>query len=257
MTSAAMAGQVVLVTGGGSGIGLAIAEAFLAQSATVFLSDLEARDDLTGDRPSLHQLVADSSQPSQIDAAMKAILERSGRLDVLVNNVGISGPTAAIEDIDIGAWEDTVRVNLTGTFVAMKYAIPIMKSQGSGCIINISTTSVRTGLPDRTAYVASKAGLEGITRNAARELGEFNIRCNAVSPGTIDNARGRRLLAGRAANLGIDLDEAERLTLRHSSMRCWINPSEIGDACVFLASSGAKHITGQLLSVCGNAEWEG
>ena len=150
----------------------------------------------------------------------------------------------------------TIRVNLNGMFYCIKNAVPHMKRQGAGCIINISTTSARTGLPARAAYVAGKVGVLGLAHNVARELGPFNIRCNSVLPGFIDNPRGRGVLAKVAKDRGIPLDQMEAEALQFVSMRTWIQPVEVADAVFFLASEGARHISGQELAVCGNAEWE-
>jgi NAD(P)-dependent dehydrogenase (short-subunit alcohol dehydrogenase family) len=123
-------------------------------------------------------------------------------------------------------------------------------------VINIATASVRTGLPGRMPYVASKQGVMGLTHNAARELGPDNIRCNAILPGLVDNARGRNLVAERAKDRGISAAEVEDDYLRYVSMRCWIDPAEVGDLAVFLASGQARHISGQFIAVDGHMEWE-
>ena len=131
-----------------------------------------------------------------------------------------------------------------------------MKQQGSGCIINISTASAKTGLTYRLPYVASKVGVLGLTHNLARELGEYGIRCNTVLPGLMDNPRGRMLVDKLAAKKGISSEEAENEYVKYISMGTWIQPSEIADAACFLASDAAKHITAQEIAVDGNIEWE-
>ncbi len=131
-----------------------------------------------------------------------------------------------------------------------------MKKQGSGCIINISTGSAKTGLPNRLPYVASKVGVLGLSHNLARELGEFNIRCNTILPGLMDNPRGRGLVSKHAEATGQTEAAAEAEFLKYISMRSWIQPSEIADTAFFLASSEAKHISAQEISVDGNFEWE-
>ena len=131
-----------------------------------------------------------------------------------------------------------------------------MKQARSGVIINISTSSVLTGLPLLAPYVASKTGVLGLTRNAARELGPYNIRCNTILPGLIDNARGRALVQQLADERGQSFAEAETEFLRYVSLRTWIDPGEIGDLALFLASDAARHITAQSIAVDGNVEWE-
>ncbi|MEH3106436.1 MAG: SDR family oxidoreductase [Sphingomonas fennica] len=249
----------VLITAGASGIGLAIADAFLSARSHVHIADLsaDAIDRVRGRHERLTASPCDVGDPVQVAALEEVVADRLGGLDVLVNNAGIGGPRAPIDEISDDAWAATFRVNVTGAFHAIRTFAPWFKRQRSGCIINISSTSARTGLPDRTAYVASKGAMESMTMNLARELGPFNIRCNALLPGSIENERGRRLLADRAARDGISYEAALAERLRFISMRTRIEPSEIGETAVFLASDAARHITGQRLSVCGNAEWEG
>jgi NAD(P)-dependent dehydrogenase (short-subunit alcohol dehydrogenase family) len=183
-------GLRVAVTAAGQGIGRAMAERFTAGGAKVAACDVNG-DLLTAlqrDLPDIHVSVTDVSETAQVEAFFEAASARLGGIDVLVNNAGIGGGRAAIEDIEYDDWNRTVNVNLNGMFYCIKQVAPIMKRQRSGCIVNISTSSVRTGLPYRASYVASKAGVEGLTYNVARELGEFNIRCNAILPGMMARA---------------------------------------------------------------------
>ena len=179
-----------------------------------------------------------------------------GGLDVLVNNAGISGGNFPIEEIDVDEWRRTIDVNLNGMFYCVQNATPYMKAQKSGTIINISTVSVRTGMTNRLPYITSKQGVMGLTHNVARELGPWNIRCNAILPGLIDNKRGRAILARKAEADGKTLEETEEEYLKYISMRCWIEPKEVGDLVVFLSSEKAKHISGQFIAVDGHMEWE-
>jgi len=136
-------------------------------------------------------------------------------------------------------------------FYVVREFVPCLKIQRSGAIINISSTSARTGLPNRTAYIVSKAAVEGLTKNLARELGRFNIRCNSIAPGSIENERGRTLLQQKAEREGVSYQQALDQRLGFISMRSRIEPREIGEAALFLASDKAGHITGQQMSVCG------
>jgi NAD(P)-dependent dehydrogenase (short-subunit alcohol dehydrogenase family) len=142
-------------------------------------------------------------------------------------------------------------------FYCMKQVIPVLRAQQSGCIVNVASTSARTGLPLRSAFVASMAGILGLTQNAARELGPDQVRCNAVLPGVLLDDRSRALVEARARERRISLEEAEAELLSHVSMRSWIEESEVAETVLFLASDRARHITGQTIGVCGNVEWEG
>jgi NAD(P)-dependent dehydrogenase (short-subunit alcohol dehydrogenase family) len=248
----------VLVTGAGAGIGRAIAERFVASGATVHVCDVaeDALHDVARANPSLRATRADVGSARDVAQLFEDATGWMGGLDVLVNNCGIAGPRAFIEDITDEAWHQTLQVNLTGMFYCVRQATPLFKAQGGGCIINLSTTSARTGLPKRLAYVVSKAGVQGLTQNVARELGPWNVRCNAILPGMVDNPRGRRIVASVAADRGVSVAEMEAEFLQFVSMRTWVEPGEIGELAVFLASPGGRHISGQMIGVCGNTEWE-
>ncbi|MBL4836777.1 MAG: SDR family oxidoreductase [Kordiimonadaceae bacterium] len=248
----------ILITAGASGIGFAIAEAFLANGDQVHICDINetAIEQALAKHPELQATVADVCDPKAVDKMFADIEARWGGLTVLVNNAGIGGERASLDTLDDDAWGDCISVNLNGAFYCMKRAAKWMKRDNHGSIINISTASVRTGLPYRAPYVASKAGLEALTTNAARELGVYNIRCNAILPGSINNERGQELIRVHASTYGMTFAEAQADTLKYTSMRTMIEMSEIGDMAVFLASDRAKNVSGQKIGVCGNAEWE-
>ena len=248
----------VVVTAGASGIGRAIAERFLKENASVHICDISERflSDAKQANPRLRGSVADVSDASQVERFFRDAMTDLGGIDVLVNNAGISGPRAPVDAIDYADWNETIATNLSSMFYCVKQVVPAMKDQGSGCIVNISTSSARTDLPDRLPYVASKVGVLGLTHNLARELGPFGIRCNAILPGLIDNPRGRALVARLADERGVDDAHAEEDFLSHISMRTWIQPAEIAETACFLASEAARHITAQEIAVDGNVEWE-
>jgi NAD(P)-dependent dehydrogenase (short-subunit alcohol dehydrogenase family) len=251
-------GQSVIVTAAGSGIGRAIAEGFLAAGAQVHICDVNP-DALAGAlaaNAGMRGTLADVGKPLDVEALFRDALAWMEKLDVLVNNAGIGGPRGAMDEISCDDWDRTVQVNLSGAFYCMRHAAAIMKVRRSGCILSISTTSARTGLPLRAPYVASKVGLLGLTKNAARELGPYNIRCNAILPGAINNERGRRLMEVAAKERGITVEQAEADRLRYISMRTRVDPFEVAAVALFLASAGGRHVTGQEIGVCGNSEWE-
>ncbi len=253
-----MLARRVLITAGGGGIGRAIAERFLRDGHLVHVCDIdsEALAATLAALPGLRGSVTDVGDARQVEAMFAEAIGWLGGLDVLINNHGIAGPRGYLEDLDPAEWDHCIRVNLSGMFYTMRLAAPHFKRQRGGCIINLITTSVRTGLPKRAAYVAGKAGALGLTRNAARELGPWNIRVNAVLPGFMNNDRGRGVLARVARDKGVPLEVMEAEALRFVSMRTWIEMSEVAAACAFLASDEAGHISGQELGVCGNVEWE-
>ena len=177
-------------------------------------------------------------------------------MDVLVNNVGMSGPRAPIEEMSYEDWERTIRVNLHGTFHCVKQVLPGMKERRHGVIINISTASVQTIPLNRSVYNVSKWGVEGLTLTVAREVGPYNIRVNAIRPGFINNARSQAIVQRIADQTERSVDEVEASFFKFISMRTKIEPVEIADMAVFLASDGAKHVTAQVIAVDGLIEWE-
>jgi len=251
-------GRVVVVTAGAANIGLAIADSFLAAGARAYVCDVaaDALNAAMADRPLLRGRVADVADPGQMEEFFAWVRSDAAAVDVLVNNAGIAGPRGPIESIGYDEWRRTIEVNLNGMFYCIRQVVPGMKAQKSGVILNISTASARTGMVNRAPYVASKSGVLGLTYNLARELGPFNIRCNAILPGPIDTPRGRHLISLRAAEQSLPFEQIEAEHLGFTSLRSWVQPSEVGDAAVFLASDAARHISGQMLGVCGNSEWE-
>jgi NAD(P)-dependent dehydrogenase (short-subunit alcohol dehydrogenase family) len=251
--------QRVVVTAAAGGIGLGIAQVFLDAGAKVHICDVDADalDKALAAHPGLSGSLADVGSAKAVAALGQAVDEALGGVDVVINNAGVGGPRGPIDEVSDEDWDAVMRVNVTGMFYMVREFAPRLKAQGFGSIINISSTSVRTGLPNRTPYIVSKAAIEGLTKNLARELGPFNIRCNSISPGSIENDRGRALLRQKAEREGITYEEALSRRLAFISMRSRIDPREVGEAALFLASDKAGHITGQQMSVCGNVEWEG
>jgi len=247
----------VIVTGGADSVGRVMAERFLARGDKVHICDVnaEAMAQTLGANPGMRGTVANVGDAGAVERVF-ADAAWMGDVTVLVNNVGIGGPRSTIEDTDYADWDACININLNGMFYCIKNAVPAMKRQQRGAIINFSSGSTRTRLPLRSAYVASKAGVEGLTLNLARELGPFNIRCNAILPGMINNARMQSIVRANAAAQGRTPEEVEAEYLKYISMHTKIEPSELADMVLFLASEGARKVTGELISVSGNSEWE-
>tara|TARA_R110002049_G_scaffold24302_3_gene86291 strand:+ start:2290 stop:3057 length:768 start_codon:yes stop_codon:yes gene_type:complete len=247
----------VIVTAGASGIGRAIAQTFHHAGHHIFICDIDkaALHATLGECRGMHGSETNVGDSHEVNSMFDQVIALYGGVDVLVNNAGLGGPRAPLDEISDEAWQQTLDVNINGTFYCMRAAARVMKTQGNGCIVNISSASARTGLPLRAAYVTSKQAVQGLTSNCARELGPYNISCNAILPGAIDNERGHGLVRSRSQEQGISIEQAEQQRLMYISMRRRIAPSEIGDTALFLATSG-RNISGQMIGVCGNSEWE-
>jgi NAD(P)-dependent dehydrogenase (short-subunit alcohol dehydrogenase family) len=250
--------QRVLITGGADGIGFGIAQRFIDEGAKVYICDVR-EDALAKSRillPLAGVSCADISVPSDVQRLFDEITETAGGIDILVNNVGIAGPHAAVEKIDDRDWEKTIDVNLNGMFYCIRQAVPGMKQRRTGVIINISSVGSFTLPPNRSVYNTSKWAVEGLTKSLARELGPFNIRCNAILPGIMNNGRMRRIMKHRADCEGRTIEEIEAEYLAFIPMGSMIEPQEIGDLAVFLASDRARHVTSQSIAVCGGLLFE-
>ena len=259
MPSRQVAGRRVLITAGASGIGLAVAKAFAAEGAHVCIADISEEHLRAASQmlPAVDTVRCDVGDPQQVRDLFRHVgAALDGRLDALINNAGIAGPTAPIDEVSWEDWERTLRVNVGGMFLCIQAAIPLWRKNGGGAIVNISSSSARTGLPDRLPYVVSKVAVHGLTLNVARELGPMHVSCNALLPGMVDNERGRRLVASHAARKSISYEQALAENLQFISMRHAIDPAEVAALCLHLASPAGSHISGQLIGVCGNAEWE-
>ncbi|KVE07131.1 SDR family oxidoreductase [Burkholderia anthina] len=255
-------GLRVLVTGGASGIGLEIADAFAECGARVHVCDAsQAAIAALADRPpraaarAIGATLADVSDPAAVERVFADVSTTLGGLDVLVNNAGIAGPTGGIDEIDPVQWEQTVAINLNAQFQFARRAVPLLReSKHGGAIIALSSVAGRLGYAFRTPYAATKWAVVGLVKSLAIELGPLGIRVNAIQPGIVRGPRMRRVIEARAQQLGIGYDEMEKRYLEKISLRRMTDPTEIAATALFLCSPGGHGITGQAISVCGNVE---
>ncbi len=248
--------QRVIITAGAQGLGRAMMEAFLAQGAHVHICDINPQTlaDCKKAHPSITAHLADVSDPEQVAGFMKAAIAELGGIDVLINNAGIAGPTAPVEEMPIEGWQQTLNVNISGQFYCCQHVIPLMKAQRSGSIINISTTAALSGYPNRAPYCASKWAIIGLTKTLAMELGEHNIRANCICPGSINNPRMTQVIRNDARATNRSEEEVRQNYYKQVSMQTFIDPEEIANMAVFLSSPLAPHVSGQVISVDGHTE---
>jgi NAD(P)-dependent dehydrogenase (short-subunit alcohol dehydrogenase family) len=246
-----MNSQRVLVTAGAAGIGLEIVRAFAAAGAAVFVCDIDrnAVGVLADEVAGIKTGICDIANRKDIEQMIGEAVQALGGLDVLVNNAGVSGPTAPVEEMDPDEWEKVMQVDLTGTFNVTRLAIPHLKKSKAGVIINMSSVAGRFGYANRSPYCTAKWGIIGFTKTLAIELGEHGIRANAILPGAVDGPRIQRVFEGRAKQSGQSLDEIKREAMVVQSIKRLVDPRDIAALALFLASDAAKSISGQMLPI--------
>ncbi len=247
--------KVAVITGAGRGIGRAIALAYVQEGAQVVLAarSVEALQETQAEIARLGGtgivLPTDISDPDAIEALVTQTLAHYGRIDILVNNSGIGGPSAPLWEIVPSEWEETFKVNVTGTYLCCRAFLPHMIKQRAGGIVIIGSMTGKRPLLNRTPYAASKMALGGLARTLAWETGPYNIRVNVISPGPVEGKRIEWVIRTQAEAKGISVDEARQQFTSGSPLGKLITASDVADAAVFLASDKAKAITGEDLNV--------
>lgn len=252
-------GKRVLVTAGAAGIGLATVAALVEAGARVHACDVDeaALAALRDTHPDVGTTVCDIADEIAVDRLIAAVEADLGGLDALVNNAGVAGPTGPtgpIEELDPALWRRCLDVDLTGQFLCARRAVPLLKAAGGGAIVNLSSAAGRLGYAFRTPYAAAKWGTIGLTQSLAIELGPFGITVNAILPGVVAGPRIDRVIADRAAALGVTPEEMERRYLEKVSLRRKVEAGDVAAMILFLLSPLGRNVSGQSLGVCGNVE---
>jgi len=254
--------QTAIISAAASGIGLAIARGLNTDGWRVYVcdSDETALIALAQTDPALLAHACDVSDAGAVEAFYHAVetdLARAGLsgIDLLVNNAGVSGPTARLEDQPVDAWLRTIDINISGMFLMTRRAIPLLRAKGpGGSIITMSSNAGLMGCPLRGPYVASKWALIGLTKTLAMELGPEGIRANALCPASVEGPRIDRVIAADAAARGLTVDEVEREYKRQSSLRAFATNDDIVGMVRFLTSPAGQRISGQALAIDGHTE---
>jgi NAD(P)-dependent dehydrogenase (short-subunit alcohol dehydrogenase family) len=241
--------RVVVVTGGASGIGHATARGFRDAGATVTVLDVDraALARVSSELDGVDTLQADVAVANDVARAHDEIVARHGRLDVAVNNAGISRPVGWLHELPEDSWDVVVGVNLKGVWLCMRAQLAQMYEQRHGVVVNTASAAGLVGAPGTSPYTASKHGVIGLTRTAALEYAPLGIRINAVAPGTVDTPMSDEFAAERALSDPF----ADALVRQPHPLRARARPEEIADAILFLAGDRSSFATGSVLVVDG------
>jgi NAD(P)-dependent dehydrogenase (short-subunit alcohol dehydrogenase family) len=249
-------GQWAIVTGGARGIGAGIVQALAAAGAGVTIFDLvwnERTDDfvrqLQQSGCAIETMTVDVSDSAQVNAAVQQVATRHPVIDIVVNNAGIC-PFEDLEHVTDEIWYRTINVNLSGMFFVVRAMVPVFRRQNHGAVVNISTVSTHIGTPHQVHYIASKGGVDGLTRALAVALAPYQVRVNAVAPGGVQTEINANVEEQRAAWLrsGVPMPSAHWMPIARSG-----EPAEIAAAVKFLVSNEARYITGAIVPVDGGA----
>ena len=253
-------GKTALVTGGGQGIGRQICLKLASLGARLVIADINydgvcetAR--LAQEISALDSLSVrtDLRDEGAVRALVDQALANSGCVDFLINNSGIAGPTASVEDITLEQWNDCMAINMTGMFLMCKYLVPHMKTRGDARIVNMASIAPKLPLPWRTPYSATKMAVIGFTRSLAAELGAFGIRVNSICPGTVEGARQDAVIENAARQSGKTREEIIATKVGGVPLRCFVPETAVADLVAFLCAPESAMITGQDMNVCAGA----
>ena len=259
MINQSLKNRKILISAGASGIGWATTKICLSRGATVFICDINKKYLIKTKKHALYNKKlfvheCDASNEDQVLNFFKNVKKKTKKIDALINNVGVAGPTGSLEKLKSKDWENTIHTDINSHFYFTKQAIPLIKKSKNGSIINISSTAGILGFPLRSPYAASKWAIIGVTKTLAMELGKFNIRVNAVCPGTIKGDRMKRVIKDKAKFTKVSAKVIEKDFISMSSMKQWILEEDIGKMCSFLISDDSIRVSGQVISVDGHTE---
>lgn len=240
-----------MVTGGGTGIGKAIAELFCREGAQVVITGRDGKrlKEVAGDIGAT-AFQADVAVEDDVAGLFDFARDKFQRLDILVNNAGVTGPVSAASDMDMAEWDATMATNIRGVLLCIKHAVPQLRKTGGGSIINMSSLMGLRGYPMRSAYTATKFAVIGITEAVAHEVGRDGIRVNALCPGAVNGDLMQRVIASRskAENRPPEDIIRENYTDK-AALRRWVEPEEVAEAALFLAGDSSASITAERVRI--------
>jgi len=249
-------GARAVITAGACGICRKVAELFIENGAKVFIGDVDDKmlTDFKDKNPTASGCICDVSKSEKVAQFINEAEKYLGGIEILINGAGIGGPAGKVEDIDPDDWNKTLDVGINGAFYCVKYTVPHIKRAGGGSIVNFSSAAGIMGYPYRSPYAASKWAIEGFTKTLAMELGEHDIRVNAIVPGVVEGDRMERVIANEAIAKCLSKQKVREIIIEGISMRKFVTAENIAHMILFICSEAGRNINGQSLGVDGFTE---
>jgi len=251
--------KVTVVTGGGIGLGAAISRRFAQAGSHIAMvsPDKKEQDELAKEIEKMGRkalsLKVDISKEDEVKQAIKAIVDKFGTIDVLVNNAGIAAEDAEVPDIHLDDWNKVLAIDLTGVMLMSREALKVMVPRKKGSLVHVSSTSGKSGHPRRAAYACAKWGVIALSETLAIEMGKHNIRSNCVCPGAMMGPRWMRAREVAAKNQGITMEQAIQQAKDNSPLKRITTYPEVAELALFLASDASGTVNGEAVLICGGS----
>ena len=247
-----------IISAGGDGIGFSISKLIVENGGKVYLTDIDQKkiNKIKSNKKFKNKIIASQLDANNFEDIKKYFisLKKINKIDGLINNVGVAGPTKYIEKITKDEWKNTIDTNLNSFFYFTKFAIPFLKRNKFGSIVNISSTAGLFGFPQRTPYAESKWAIIGLTKSLAMELGKYKIRVNAICPGSVKGDRMKRVINAKAKLLNTSPNKVQKEFETMTSIQSFVSKDDIASLVVYLLSNSSIKISGQALAVDGHTE---
>ncbi len=247
-----------IISAGADGLGFAIANKIINSGGKVYLSDINKSkvDKINSNKKYRNKIFAkhlDCTNPKDIKEYFNSLTNLK-KIDGLINNIGIAGPTKYLQDISIDEWDNTIKTNLSSHFYYTKFAIPFLKKAKRASIINLSSTAGLFGYAQRSPYTSSKWAIIGLTKTLAVELGKFKIRVNAICPGSVNGDRMDRVINAKAKLIKSTRNKVRKELESMVSLKTFVEKEDIASMALFLLSDASENVSGQIMTVDGNTE---
>ena len=247
-----------VISAGADGLGFAIANKIVNSGGKVYVSDINKSkiDKIKLNKKYHNKIFAqhlDCTNPKDIKEYFNS-LSKLKKIDGLVNNIGVAGPTKYLHNISIDEWDSTIKTNLSSHFYFSKYAIPFLKKSKKASIINLSSTAGLYGFAQRSPYTSSKWAIIGLTKTLAMELGKFKIRVNAICPGSVNGDRMDRVVSAKAKLINSSNKKVRKDLESMVSLKTFVEKEDIASMALFLLSDASHNVSGQVMTVDGNTE---